>query len=119
MKIKYIFIALFFISIGVIAQEKQDEFIESGDQIEAIFYHDNGVISQTGSYNKQKKLHGEWISYNDKGLKTTVAKYNNGEKVDTWLFYQNNLINEVTYLNSKISKVKIWEATNVEIVSNR
>ena len=32
--------------------------------------------------------------------------------------YQNNIINEVTYSNSKISKVKVWKAKEVSIVTN-
>ena len=63
-------------------------------------------------------LHGEWISYDRKGLKTARAHYKNGEKVDTWMFYSDNVINEVTYINSKVTKVKTWEAKKVEVVSN-
>ncbi|MFT4800832.1 MAG: antitoxin component YwqK of YwqJK toxin-antitoxin module [Flavobacteriaceae bacterium] len=119
MKLKYLFIVLLFSSVGVIAQEKQDEFTEKGDLINATLYHDNGIVSQTGFYNKEGNLHGDWISFDNKGLKTAVAKYNNGEKVDTWFFYQDKLISEVTYANSRVSKIKTWEPANVNIVSYR
>ena len=119
MKTKYLLIIFLFASITVIAQEKKNTYVKVGDQIEATLYHDNGMISQTGTYNKEGKLHGEWISYNIKGHKTAVAMYSNGEKVDTWMFYLDNKINEVTYVNSKVSKVKTWEANDITIVSNR
>ncbi len=118
MRILYVFMILVFSSSAVVAQEKKDKFIEKGDVIEATLYYDNGMVSQTGFYNKEGNLHGEWLSYNEKGLKTAVAKYNNGEKVDTWFFYQDEKISEVTYANSKVSKIKTWESTQVDIVSN-
>jgi len=118
MKTNYLLIILLFSSVVLFAQEKKDIHIDNGELIETIKYHDNGMVSETGFYNKEGKLHGEWISYNTKGLKTVVANYNHGEKVDTWLFYHDNKIKEVTYANSKVSKVKTWESTNVEIVSN-
>ena len=34
------------------------------------------------------------------------------------MFYSDNVINEVTYVNSKVTKVKTWEAKKVEVVSN-
>ncbi len=118
MKNNLLIVFLFFTTIMVSAQEKKDSFVKTGDQIEATFFHDNGQIAQTGNYNKQLKLHGEWISYDRKGLKTARAHYKNGEKVDTWMFYSDNVINEVTYINSKVTKVKTWEAKKVEVVSN-
>jgi antitoxin component YwqK of YwqJK toxin-antitoxin module len=107
-----------FMSGLLFAQEKEDKYIEKNNLIEATLYSDNGQVSQRGFYNKQGKLQGEWISYDSKGLKTAVAYYNKGEKINTWLFYQNNIINEVTYSNSKISKVKVWKAKEVSIVTN-
>lgn len=118
MKIKFLVVALIFSSVSLFAQENKNSFIVNGDLIEATLYHDNGVISQTGFYNKEGNLHGEWISYNANGIKTAVAKYNNGDKVDTWFFFEKDKISEVTYANSKVSKIKTWESTKVDIVSN-
>ena len=82
-------------------------------------YHENGAVAQTGFYTEDNKLQGEWISYDVKGNKTAVAQYDNGNKVGTWIFYQGNNKKEVTYTDSRISKVNTWEKTGTQVVTNK
>jgi len=119
MKTIFFFIAILFSTLSVTAQEKQNKYVINDDLIQATLYHDNGVVAQTGFYNKQGELQGEWVSFDAKGTKTAIAHYLNGEKVGTWLFFIDNKIKEVSYSNSKISKVKTLELTDVYIASNR
>ncbi|QNJ97716.1 toxin-antitoxin system YwqK family antitoxin [Constantimarinum furrinae] len=120
MKNTLILLALL-LTVGVAFGQKikKDTFVKNGELIEATLYHDNGVIAQTGFYNAQNKLTGEWTSYDTLGNKTAVGTYVNGEKTGTWFFYQGNEIKEVSYMNSKIAKVKSWTSGETRVVSNR
>ncbi|MFT4848511.1 MAG: antitoxin component YwqK of YwqJK toxin-antitoxin module [Sediminicola sp.] len=97
---------------------KKDSYVLNNGLIEATLFHKNGVVSQTGFYTEDNKLQGEWISYDIEGNKTATANYNNGEKVGTWTFYQGAIQKEVTYKDSRISKVNTWEKTDTRIVTN-
>lgn len=65
--------------------------------IEVIYYHDNGEISQTGSYTVEGKLEGEWLSFDDKGNKTVTAYYKEGMKVGKWIYVIEGELKEVDY----------------------
>lgn len=96
---------------------KKSDYVMVDGLVKAKLFHDNGAVAQTGYYNKDNKLQGEWISYDTEGNKTAVAYYDNGHKVGTWTFYQGAIIKEVSYIDSKIESVKTWEATNTRVVS--
>lgn len=96
-----------------------NKYVLSNGLIKATLYHDNGTIAQTGFYTLDNKLQGEWFSLDSKGAKTAVAYYDNGKKVGTWTFFENDTKREVTYSNSIISHVKTWEVTENRVVSNR
>jgi antitoxin component YwqK of YwqJK toxin-antitoxin module len=98
---------------------KKNSYVKNGDQIEAIIYHDNGVVAQTGNYTSDNKLEGEWISFDNEGNKTAVANYSNGIKVGTWLFYQGSQMKEVTYTNTSIAEVKTYAITGTRVVTNK
>jgi len=102
----------------VMAQCKKDTYVLNNDVIEATLYHENGAVAQTGFYTKENKLQGEWVSYDISGNKTAIAKYDNGEKVGTWMFYQGDIVKEVNYENSKIAEVRTLKVTDTRIVSN-
>tara|TARA_R110002124_G_scaffold17532_2_gene73122 strand:- start:119087 stop:119464 length:378 start_codon:yes stop_codon:yes gene_type:complete len=117
---KILLLVVVFLSVSFAqAQNDKNEYVVDGDLIKATLYHSNGEVAQTGYYTKENKLHGEWLSFDTNGNKTATAQYNNGEKVGTWQFYQGEVMKEVTYSNSKISKVKTWESTDTRIVSYR
>ena len=105
-------------SLTANAQEKKDLVLnQETNLIEAVVYHDNGAIAQTGTYNIAGKLHGKWISFDNQGQKTAVALYENGYKVGTWLFYQGDILKEVTYTNNAISEVNTWAIRDSRIVT--
>ena len=87
-------------------------------QIDAVLYHDNGVVAQKGSYTKTGKLDGKWLSFNPAGTLTAEAYYNKGQKVGTWTFYNGNTKKEVTYTDSRIGEVTTWTLTDSRVVSN-
>ena len=98
---------------------KQDKFVLENGLIRATLYHDNGVVAQKGFYTKDNKLQGEWISFDKEGNKTAVAQYENGAKTGTWLFYQGDIMKEVSYSDSRISEVNTWKISDTRVVSNR
>ena len=109
------------VALGSAQETKKNEYVvdkSDSNLIKATLYHDNGKVAQTGFYTQDNKLQGEWISYDTNGNKTAIAKYNNGRKVGSWMFFQGETIKEVTYMNSKIAKVNTFKKDNTQIVSN-
>lgn len=101
------------------AQQKRDLVLnDKTELIDAVIYHDNGQVAQTGSYTKDGLLHGTWISFNASGEKTAVAEYNKGLKTGVWLFYQGETLKEVTYSNNAITQVNTWAMKDTRVVSN-
>jgi antitoxin component YwqK of YwqJK toxin-antitoxin module len=97
---------LVLISTAAVSQNtKNNSFILEGDVIQATLYNQDGTLAQTGYYTKDNKLTGKWISYDLQGNKTAVATYKNGEKVGTWVFYQGDVLQEVSYVDSRIANV--------------
>ena len=76
-----------------------------GDLTKATYYYENGNIEQQGTFNSDGKLHGEWVSYDVNGEKLAIGKYDNGEKVGKWFFWQKGVVKEVEYKDSKITNV--------------
>ena len=73
--------------------------------IEAVYYHDNGVVSQKGTFNLDRKLHGEWISYNEQGDKIAQGSYEKGLRIGTWTFWQEGTMKKVEYNNNAVASV--------------
>ena len=106
MKKIFIIVIMLCASITFAQEDKNVKYVENGDFTEATYYYDNGAIKQEGTFNAEGKLHGEWISYDINGDKTTVANYVNGKKSGKWQFWSNDgVVREVIYENSKIVSV--------------
>ena len=99
-------------------QERSLELNESTDLIEVVYYHDNGVVSQTGNYTKDGKLHGEWISYCKEGNKIISAKYNKGMKVGKWFYWNGDSLTEVDYSNNEVASINNWTNTESLAINN-
>ena len=98
------------VSLTFAQEDKNVKYEANGDLTEATYYYDNGVVKQEGTFNAEGKLHGEWISYDINGDKTTVANYVDGKKSGKWQFWSNDgLVREVVYENSRI--VSVYETT--------
>ncbi len=100
-------LAVLFVGVSVFAQQKRDlKHNKDTNLIEVVYYHDNGVVSQTGAYTTDGKLHGEWLSFNAEGKKTISAKYNEGKKVGKWYYWTDGVVKEVDYNANVIAGLK-------------
>ncbi|NMH89170.1 toxin-antitoxin system YwqK family antitoxin [Flavivirga algicola] len=107
MKKSILFYFAFLITVVSFAQQKRDlKLNKETNLIEVVYYHDNGVVSQTGTYTADGKLHGEWLSFNTEGKKEVSANYDNGKKVGKWFYWKNGTVKEVDYNANAIAGLK-------------
>ena len=98
MKKSVLFVFVLLITVASFAQQKRDlKFNKDTNLIEVVYYHDNGVVSQTGTYTADGKLHGEWLSFDTEGKKIVSANYDNGKKVGKWIYWIDGKPKEVDY----------------------
>ena len=94
-------ILLFFtllITVVSFAQQKRElKHNTDTNLIDVVYYHDNGVVSQTGAYTADGKLHGVWLSFDTEGKKIVSANYDNGKKVGKWIHWIDGKPKEVDY----------------------
>ncbi|WP_053976279.1 toxin-antitoxin system YwqK family antitoxin [Mangrovimonas xylaniphaga] len=100
--------ALLFVSLGFAQSERTLTLNKETNVIDVVYYHDNGTISQTGSYTFDGKLQGDWYSYDVNGKKIAAAKYDNGVKTGKWFFWEEDTLKEVDYLNNRVASVNEW-----------
>lgn len=118
MKKSILILAILFVSVAAFAQTKPEmKLNKETNLIEATYFHANGAISQEGTFNLEKQLHGEWLSYNEKGETITVGSYKNGIKTGKWLFWSNDILKEVEYSDNAIAGVT--ETKNTEGIVSR
>ena len=114
------FILFFALLISVVSFAQQERTLNLNEEtnlIEVTYYHDNGVVSQTGFYTTDGILQGEWLSYDTEGEKTVLANYDNGKKVGKWFYWNDTTLKEVDYSNNAIASVSEW--TNKPSVAAR
>lgn len=101
---KLLFVFAFLITVVSFAQQERDlKLNKDTNLIDVVYYHDNGVVSQTGSYTADGKLQGVWLSFNTEGKKTVSANYDNGKKVGKWIYWIDGVKKEVNYENNVAS----------------
>lgn len=111
-------LAILFISVAAFAQTAPEmKLNKETNLIEATYFHASGEISQKGTFNLDKKLHGEWMSFNEKGEAISVGSYVNGVKTGKWLFWANDILKEVAYADNAIAAVV--ETKNTEGIVSR
>ena len=113
-----LFLALMISVVSFAQQERTLKLNEETSLIEVAYYHDNGVVSQTGFYTADGKLQGEWLSFDTKGDKTVSANYDNGKKVGKWFYWNDKTLKEVDYTNNAIANVSEW-TTKTSIASRQ
>ena len=118
MKNLFILAMLVMSSLTFAQKERTLTLNENTNLIDVVYYHDNGVISQTGSYTKDGKLQGDWMSYDEDGNKTVSAQYDNGKKVGKWFFWNGDNLKEVDYSNNAIASINEWSHKNSVAIRN-
>lgn len=92
-----------FTSMTFAQKEKSLTLNKETNQIDAVYYHNNGEVSQTGTFTADGKLDGKWISFDEAGEKTTVAYYKEGKKVGKWIHFIDGEKKVVSYENNVAS----------------
>lgn len=95
------------------AQKANVEYVKQDDLVKGVFYYENGVIQQEGTY-KNGKLHGQWISYDRDGKKNAVAFYHKGNKTGKWFFWRGDKLIEVDYAKNDIASAKTYINGNAQ-----
>jgi len=90
------------------SQEKQPTYVAKGDLIKATYYYEDGSIKTQGFF-KDKKLSGEWVSYDQSGKKIQLAYYNEGKKVGKWFIWSEESLKEINYKDNVVASVNIWK----------
>lgn len=105
---KIVFICALFVGIFATAQDTKPttEKLDNG-LIKVTYYHTNGVVAQEGTFLNNKR-HGEWISYNEQGTKTTKGEYKQNLKTGKWFFWSGETLSEVDYSKNAIASVNTW-----------
>jgi len=101
--------------IGMVSLAQKERVLklnEDTNLIEVSYYHDNGVVSQTGTYTLDGKLQGQWLSFDTDGNKTVLANYDNGKKVGKWFYWTKETVKEVDYSTNVIANLKESEKSN-------
>ena len=98
MKKSILLLFAFLITVVSFGQQKRElKHNKETNLIAVVYYHDNGVVSQTGSYTTDGKLQGVWLSYDTEGKKIVSANYDNGKKVGKWIHWIDGKPKEVDY----------------------
>ncbi|OBQ57163.1 nicotinic acid mononucleotide adenyltransferase [Tamlana sp. s12] len=92
-----IFFALLMTVVSFAQQKRELKLNKETNLIDVVYYHDNGVVSQTGSYTVDGKLQGVWLSFDTEGKKIVSANYDNGKKVGKWIHWVDGVAKEVDY----------------------
>lgn len=101
---KLLFVFAFLITVVSFGQKERElKLNKDTNLIDVVYYHDNGVVSQTGSYTADGKLQGVWLSFDTEGNKTVSANYDNGKKVGKWIYWIDGIKKEVNYKNNVAS----------------
>lgn len=105
---KKIFILGALLVSGLTFAQATKPFLEQeGDLVKATYYYENGKVQQQG-YFKDGKITGQWVAFDESGNKKSIGEYSNGEKTGKWLFWNDKLLSEVDYSDSRVASVKTW-----------
>lgn len=96
---------LFAVQWGYSQEKVKKNFNAETNLVEATYYHENGMVSQEGTFNLNGELHGQWTSFNEAGDKTAMGQYENGLRTGTWLFWAGESVKEVEFSNNQIASV--------------
>jgi len=119
MKKALLFLVTLLITSTAFAQQKKDvKLNKETNLIEATYYHENGEISQKGTFDLAGKLHGEWISFDDTGVKISKGNYEKGVKTGKWFFWEDGKMKEVEFNNNIIASVIDKESKSKVVIKD-
>jgi len=98
-------IALLMVTVCIAQKKEEIKHNKETNLIEATYFHDNGEISQMGTFDLNGKLHGEWISFNEVGEKVSKGTYVHGKRAGKWVFWDKEVIREVEFNSGGIASV--------------
>ncbi len=102
-------------SVYMYSQNTEPTFEKEGKMVKATYFHDNGLVAQTG-YMLKGKLHGDWTMFDARGEKIAQGKYVDGMKQGKWFFWEGDIVKEVDFVDSRIAAVReLTEADGVTI----
>lgn len=99
------FVFILSTSYGFAQQEKEVRLNTDTSLIETTYYHDNGEISQKGTFDLAGKLHGEWVSFSETGEKVSKGSYEKGIRTGKWVFWTDGNVKEVEFSHNVIASV--------------
>lgn len=99
-------------SVYMYPQNTEPTLEKVGKMVKATYFHDNGEIAQTG-YLMKGKLHGQWLMYDVDGKKIASGKYENGKRTGKWLFWQDEVLKEVDFVDNQITGIRNWNQSQV------
>lgn len=99
------------------SQEKQPTFKAEGNLVKATYYYEDGSIKTQGFF-KNKKLTGEWASFDKNGNKMQIGYYDNGKKVGKWFLWTKETLKEINYENNSVASVNIWKTASKVALNN-
>lgn len=82
--------------------------LHSFSQTPFVKHYTNGLIKESG-YIKNDKCDSTWYHYDVEGNITSIAHFQNGEKIGTWKISTDKSIIEIQYVQGK--KIKYSEFT--------
>ena len=104
MKKLAIFIVIVSLAFTGYSQDNEPTFTKVDDMVKVTYYYDNGHVKTEGFF-KDKKLTGQWVTYDTTGKRIQLANYKDGKKVGTWLIWTKDGIREINYVNNKLISV--------------
>jgi antitoxin component YwqK of YwqJK toxin-antitoxin module len=112
---KILILALVIVSSINFAQTIEPQLEISDNLVKATYFYENGTIQQVGFF-KDGKLDGKWTSYDNNGFLKVSATYSEGNKVGTWIYYNDSLLTkQIDYSNNVI--VAVRDSNRNDVVS--
>ncbi|NNF20252.1 MAG: nicotinic acid mononucleotide adenyltransferase [Flavobacteriaceae bacterium] len=104
------------VNFGFSQEKKEVKVNKDKNLVEVVYYHDNGEISQMGTYNFKGELHGKWTSFDEQGNKSSIGTYENGVKTGKWFFWGQDKLREVDFDNNAIASVQEWSNSSQLVI---
>ena len=114
---KIVLLIAFLVSVVGFSQEKKTVYEKSGNLVKATYYNVAGEISVQGFF-KDKKLTGEWVSFDASGKKKQIAHYKEGKKVGKWFIWGKDSLKEINYENNVIVSINDWKIESTRLAIN-